>query len=144
MAMIEWDERYSVGVSELDEQHKKLFKLIDTLLEVGDTESSLQVLADVLEEMRAYASYHFETEERYMTECAYSDLKNHVSQHEDFCEKVNEMASNMSGPKHMLLEDMTSYLYNWLVDHILVSDKKYAPYLSSRPVEAYKTDIAGT
>ena len=79
MAAIEWDERYSVGVSELDEQHKKLFRILDKLIEIEDVEPSLQVIADVLDEMRAYASYHFETEERYMTECAYPDIKSHIS-----------------------------------------------------------------
>ncbi len=132
MTMIEWDESYSVGVGELDDQHKVLFRMIDKLLEVPDARTGSKIITDVLSEMRAYTSYHFESEEKYMSECAYPDLEGHVRQHEYFCKKVDELLSNITGQQDVLLSDMTNFLYNWLSNHILGSDKKYAPYLIAR------------
>jgi hemerythrin len=94
MGIINWDESYSVGVKELDEQHKQLFRMIDDLFESIDTVVDSQKVSDVLAGLREYASVHFETEERYMSECGYPDIENHKWTHEQFRKKVDNLCSS--------------------------------------------------
>lgn len=131
MEVIEWDESYSVGVQELDEQHKQLFKIINTLFEIPDTGMDSQSVSDTLADMRGYASVHFETEERYMSECAYPDLADHIREHQHYRKKVDDLCARNASEKSELPGDILNFLYEWLAAHILSCDKKYALFLSS-------------
>ena len=60
MDAIEWNDSYSVGVAELDEQHKKLLRIINTMFESDDLSVNSQTITDILTEMVEYASAHFD------------------------------------------------------------------------------------
>lgn len=131
MGVISWDESYSVGVKELDEQHKQLFKTLDDLFESMDTAMDPQTVSDVLTILREYALVHFETEERYMSECGYPDLEDHKWAHEQFRKKVHDLCSDGAARPEQVLTDILNFLYEWLTNHILSCDKKYAPLVGS-------------
>ncbi|OHB77937.1 MAG: hypothetical protein A2Z25_12100 [Planctomycetes bacterium RBG_16_55_9] len=130
MEVIEWNESYSVGVEELDEQHKRLFKMINTLFEAPATGMGPQSLSYLLADMREYASVHFSTEERYMSECAYPDTANHIRAHQYYRNQVNALCARNVTDKSQLPADMLRFLYEWLAEHILSCDKRYAPFLA--------------
>lgn len=132
MDAIEWNDSYSVGVAELDEQHKKLFRIINTMFEADDLSLNSQTITDLLTEMVEYASVHFETEERYMSECEYPDLASHIQAHDIFRKKVDELRSARMNENKDMPSDMIRFLYEWLVNHIMFCDKTYAPYINSR------------
>lgn len=131
MGVISWDDRYSVGVKELDEQHKKMFKMLDDLFESIDTVVDSQTVSNVLSRLREYALEHFETEERYMSECGYPDIENHKWTHEQFRMKVDDLCSDGTARPEQVLTDILNFLYEWLTNHILSCDKKYAPLVGS-------------
>ena len=131
MGVISWNDRYSVGVKELDEQHKQLFKMLDDLFESIDTVVDSQTVSDVLSRLREYALEHFETEERYMSECEYPDIENHKGMHEQFRMKVDDLCSVGTARPEQVLTDVLNFLYEWLTGHILSCDKKYAPLVGS-------------
>lgn len=131
MGTIEWDENYSVGVEELDEQHKQLFRMLDDLFDSVDTAVDSQTVSDVLAGLREYALVHFETEERYMSECGYPDLENHKWEHEQFRKKIDDLCSGGAARLEQVLTDMLDYLYGWLTTHTISYDKEYAPFVCS-------------
>jgi hemerythrin len=136
MDAIEWNESYSVGVSELDEQHKKLFRLINTMFKAEDLSANSKIMIDSLTEMSKYASVHFETEERYLSECKYPELENHIRTHDIFRKKVDEFRSAQTTQSKNMSSDMTRFLLEWLVNHIMFCDKKYMPYISRKPTDS--------
>ncbi len=131
MGIINWDESYSVGVKELDEQHKQLFKMLDDLFESMDTTVDSQTVSDILAGLREYALVHFETEEKYMSECGYPDIENHKCTHEQFRKKVDDLCSNGAARPEIILTDIIDFMYEWLTNHILSCDKKYATLVGS-------------
>ena len=131
MGVIVWDERYSVGVKELDEQHKQLFKMLDNLFESMDTAINSRTVSEVLAGLKKYALVHFETEERYMSECGYTDMENHKWEHEQFRKKVDNLCSGRAARPELVLTDILDFLYTWLTNHILSCDKKYAALVCS-------------
>ena len=81
MDKIIWNNSYSVGVQELDEQHKKIVKMLNKLIEMKDTRVDSEIISNTLIEMKKYASEHFETEEKLMNEYNYPDYLLHKKQH---------------------------------------------------------------
>jgi hemerythrin len=131
MGAVEWDERYSVGVRELDEQHKQMFEMLDGLFESMDTVMNSRTVSEVLAGLKKYALVHFETEERYMSECGYPDMENHKWEHEQFKKKVDSLCSDRAASPELVLTDILDFLYTWLTNHILSCDKKYATLVCS-------------
>ena len=98
MAFFEWDDNYSVGVAEIDEQHQELIELINRLHEAieqgsaGNAASSaineLDTMSSVLDELVDYSCYHFSTEEKYMLEYTYPEYDRHKRLHAQFVDRV--------------------------------------------------------
>ena len=66
--MIKWNDKYSVNISLIDEQHKKLFELINKANIVEKFSNNSKGIMGILDQMTEYALKHFETEEHYMKE----------------------------------------------------------------------------
>ena len=86
--MLKWDEKYSVGISMIDEEHKKLIGILNKAIFAkghnDNPEELREELKEVLREMTNYALTHFETEETYMKEFNYPECQDHKEEHKDF------------------------------------------------------------
>ncbi len=138
MDAIEWDDSYSVGVPELDEQHKNLFRIVNTMFSTEDLSVNSKVITDLMAEMAEYASVHFETEERYMSECKYPGLANQIRAHDVFRKKVDELRSLHTAENKNMPSEMIRFLYEWLVNHIMFCDKKYMPYIGGNQTDSFQ------
>lgn len=59
---LEWEEKYSVGIESIDNQHKKLFEAINKLIEVVSEYPNAEKLAPVVESILEYEKFYFATE----------------------------------------------------------------------------------
>jgi hemerythrin len=73
MELIKWKDVFSVKVSEVDNQHKKLIGLINQLYDAMRVGKGREVLGSVLTELVNYTIYHFSTEERLFREYGYPE-----------------------------------------------------------------------
>jgi hemerythrin len=87
MALIEWNADLSVGVGEIDEQHKKLIGLINSLNDAMASGKGKDILKGILDGMVNYTSMHFKTEEKYMDEFQYGETFHHKTEHKNFVKK---------------------------------------------------------
>lgn len=115
-----------IGVSEIDEEHRRLFELI------GDVDAALKADIDavatamsLLNELKQYAVTHFAHEEAYMASIKDPELPRQQKEHQAFVHKVNSYSfSNITddaSAKELILE-LLEYLSRWLMSHILGSD----------------------
>lgn len=126
MTLMSWDTSMSVGVEELDEQHKKLIDIINeayTAIQKHDEPA----MVDIIDKMREYALLHFATEEALMREQGFPDLQAHKYQHAKFNSDVNEFKKKQF--ERTNLSQIFVYLSRWLTNHIMEEDKKYMPYM---------------
>nr|NIP74007.1 hemerythrin [Gammaproteobacteria bacterium]NIR98985.1 hemerythrin [Gammaproteobacteria bacterium]NIV21592.1 hemerythrin [Gammaproteobacteria bacterium] len=72
-----WDERYAVGVRHLDDDHRDLIALANTLIGTVEQGADVEQARDALENLVELALAHFEAEERVLSECDYPDLREH-------------------------------------------------------------------
>lgn len=129
MAFLQWDEKYSVGVSELDEQHKQLIKILVELYEAMQAQKANEILGQIISKLVNYTKVHFSTEEKYMQQNNYPGFLEQKREHENFTAKVLAFKSDFDSGKTAMTVSITAFLKDWLTNHILLSDKKYSPYL---------------
>jgi len=129
MPLITWKDEYSVENTTIDNQHKKLIKLINDLHEGMRNRQGKTVLGKILDELIEYTVVHFRDEEQIMEKNQYPDLVPHKSRHNDLIEQVEALKKKHDSGAIMLSLSTMDFLKSWLTDHILGVDKKYVPYI---------------
>lgn len=125
-------ELYSVGVDIIDEQHKKLFSLINKLFDAMKIGKGSSMVGSILDELIEYTKNHFSAEEDYMAKCNYPELKTHRELHIKLTEDIGKIKSKLANnPNSNLSIQTMDFLKDWLNQHIQGVDKKYAPYMKN-------------
>jgi hemerythrin len=122
---LEWEEKYSVGVEEIDTQHKKMFEIINELIDTATNIPSEESLSPIINALLEYRTYHFATEEKYFKEFNYDGAEKHIAEHIMFGKKVEAVAAKNKDDVIALTFDLLDFLEDWLVNHILSVDQQY-------------------
>lgn len=132
METINWKNEFSVGVKEMDDQHKQLIAMINTLIAEQKNLTDPKTVADLLTEMTDYALVHFRAEEYLMAEYGYEQKGLQEKQHQDFIDKtISFYTASDIGP-NILSTALLDYLATWLIGHILKEDMKYKEFFISK------------
>ena len=123
----------SVGVEEIDSQHKELFKMINNLdaaIKNGKPQKEIVRLIGFLDD---YVVEHFGTEERYMTDHDYADYPYHKKKHEWFIEEFYGIKSKLesAAPSVEVIGLSNNLLITWFSNHIRTTDKSLGSFLAS-------------
>jgi hemerythrin len=128
---VRWDDRYSVKIQLIDDQHKELINMTNTLYEgclAGD-EAARNYFLETVHGTVDYVKYHFAAEERILENVKYPGLAEHKKEHEGFVKKIFEDVQSFQGGKKFVPNVFVRYLKDWILAHIAVQDKKYAEYI---------------
>lgn len=122
---VQWTADLATGAQDIDEQHKELFRRIDTLLEAWKQGEAGMEVDKVIQFLTDYVVVHFGTEEQYMTKFNYGTLSAHKAQHELFVKTFGKLRNRYmkEGTTPLLLEDTIQLLVGWQKNHIRYSDK---------------------
>jgi len=132
MPLITWKDDYSVNNEELDSHHMKLVSILNSLYQECLKVDSDGCVGPKLEELLAYAYYHFKAEERYMRQIEYYEVDDHIEKHNGFTFKIDEMMHIPHASQLELTNELIVYIGKWLLHHVLVEDRKYADFSSGR------------
>jgi hemerythrin len=135
MPLMEWDDKLSVRIAAMDEQHQKLVALLNELFDAMMAGQGRDRLGHVTGALVDYTKTHFSQEEELMAQHGYPDLAAHRAAHEALTKKVLEAQQRYrAGASAALSIDMLNFLKSWLVNHIQGTDKKYGVWLSGKGV----------
>jgi hemerythrin len=129
--LVEWDDRYCIGIKLIDDQHKELINLTNRLYEAcleGDEAAGLHFM-EAVHATVDYVKYHFAAEEKILENVKYPELFLHKKEHEGFVKKLLEDVKSFEGGKKFIPNVFVRYLKDWILTHIAVEDKKYAEYI---------------
>lgn len=122
---IEWKEEYSVGVKEIDDQHRYFISLLDSLYNaIGSNRGSAE-LEGLFDKLSDYAELHFATEEKYFDEFGYDGAAEHRAKHQEMRDEIQRIKNQESGNNIDFYGNIVYFLKGWLEDHLERMDQKY-------------------
>ncbi|MGD9215006.1 MAG: bacteriohemerythrin [Desulfobacteraceae bacterium] len=125
MAYMNWDDKFSVGIEEIDTQHKNLIKMVNEFyggVKADDNKAMGALLTSLVE----YTLHHFATEEKYMKKFNYPDTATHMKEHKAFTDKVSDVKERFGSGRLVLSLEITNFVKDWIIKHVLGTDKKYS------------------
>jgi len=126
---VEWDEKYSVDIEEIDVHQKKMFELFNQLIDMKQSGADTKEFVNMISMINECSRLYFSTEEKYLRKKGYPDFKSHSKAHRQFTKASISLRREISEDIENLSDDVISELRNWLINHILTSDTLYVPFL---------------
>lgn len=126
---MQWEHEYSIGIKELDDQHRELQIYFSAIEQAVQLERPRSEIHQNLSSLLTFIQFHFAFEEAIMRLFGYPDCSAHTTEHEDF---FNALAKVDSHPADVLRrEHVIEHLARILIEHIDVGDRRYAEYVLS-------------
>jgi hemerythrin-like metal-binding protein len=132
MNLVNWSDDYSVAVRLIDNQHKKLVNLTNTLYAICEEKKSdkrhaafLRCVQDAVD----YTGYHFGTEETVMKKIDYPFYEKHYKEHQDFVAKVLALTEELKKTTYISSVSFVHFLKFWVLNHIAKTDKDMGNYI---------------
>ncbi|HMA64703.1 MAG TPA: bacteriohemerythrin [Chitinispirillaceae bacterium] len=135
MAFMEWNDSMSVGVQQIDNEHKKLVDLVNTLNDSMKNGKSKEALQIVFSELVDYTIEHFSNEELLMQKVNYSNITVHKREHDELTKKVRVLKDDFISGKMMVSIEVRDFLKNWIVNHIQKTDKLYTKAMNDNAIK---------
>lgn len=134
MALIEWDDTYSIGLEMIDAQHRRWIQIIndlDDVLNYGDADKLQRIKRETLDAMIDYTRYHFSCEEQLMERMRYPDIEAHQEAHRRMSGILSQVKIDSTRGYEPLNTQLMSLMMDWLKDHILDEDKQYGRFAAN-------------
>ncbi|MDO9510828.1 MAG: bacteriohemerythrin [Bacteroidales bacterium] len=132
--LFEWDEEFNTGIPEIDNQHKALVGLLNSLFNLLREGKARNEVSEALNQLTAYSEVHFKTEEAFFIQYSYPETETHIACHNAFIDKIDSFRDQMTGSNLTLSIDVFKYLKLWLQEHILGEDMKYRDYFKEQGI----------
>lgn len=131
MRHVIWTDALSVGILEVDEQHKKLLNLLNKASDQIQAGQPQGHLISTIKEILNFTLIHFATEEKMFKVCRYAQTKAHVAEHQKLIHKGNEFLHEFTHNKLVFTDSTMTFFSDWIVNHIMHEDMAY-----SKPLKA--------
>ena len=129
----EWSEESSVGIPELDAQHRHLIELLSELVKCVQLGESGKLGPTALKKAIRYAERHLQREELVLRVRGYPRYEEHKAEHDAYRKKVASLQV-LSGRRDLGIR-MANFLTEWWRFHILTSDQQYARFFRHRSTQ---------
>lgn len=123
--LIEWGGDYILGLDEIDNQHKLIVQYINLLHLMINKETVEFSIESVFKSLHNYAVVHFEFEEKMFAEKDYEFTTEHKIEHKLFTSQIEDYFHKFKAGEKDIVVQVFEYLKKWLLNHILIDDKKY-------------------
>ncbi len=132
VSFITWTEDLSIGIPQIDQDHKVLVSLVNRCIAVLNSDNpDNKEISNILDELFDYTQYHFQREERLMKVCEYPGLIKHQQVHQLLIKEVGRRIKEHDLGK-LTAEALVEFIADWLTNHIMGMDKAIAPYCEGK------------
>jgi hemerythrin-like metal-binding protein len=123
------DQTLTIGIDEIDDDHKKLVNIFNILNHSLTEGAATDYVAAVLEELINCTVWHFSHEERLMLKYGYDRFEDHKAEHKDLIESARELQQKFIQTGNLDEREDLEFLERWLTEHILVADLRLGTHL---------------
>jgi hemerythrin len=121
-------------LSELDDDHKRLVKIVHRLFDAAVSESSPSTCAALIGQLFDSTREHFRHEEQVMRENGYPHYATHTREHVGILRSFRPILDHGSGTA-TVNEDMLSISTELICTHFDTTDLSFATYLANRHID---------
>ncbi|SHO49407.1 bacteriohemerythrin [Desulfopila aestuarii] len=132
MDIIKWRDSYETGIAEMDNQHRQLIQLINQLYGIIKEKDGFESVDAILQEMANYAEHHLRDEEKLLEEHGFPGLADQQKSHRNYFMKMDELQEAMEKDGRDAAQEIYVFLRQWWINHIVLEDKEYGPYLRGK------------
>ena len=130
---LQWKDEFSVGIEEVDNQHKELMEMIKSLLKICMVDSKTKFESFNKLAAKAIERFieHFGTEEKLMLESDYPKYDEHKARHDKLLVDVKEMMEKIpkeNGDEKLM--NIVIFIREWFVETVHGSDKEMGIYFN--------------
>ena len=133
--LMPWGDNLKLGIKQVDDQHRELVKMINELHRAMKMKLGTKQSGKILAKLADYTVYHFKHEEELFDKYNYPDRIDHKKIHEKLVDKVVGFKAEFHEGRVALSMDLMDFLTDWLRNHIMKTDKAYAPFLIEKGVD---------
>ena len=132
--IVTWDENYITGIELVDNQHKELVNITNSLFSacLDGKEKAAMVFKDTMSHMVDYVRLHFAVEQELMKRVNFPDYDDHKLQHDLFIKDIITSANEFHGGKTFAPNVFVRTLKDWVFSHIAYYDQSYASYVEDQ------------
>ena len=129
--MAYWEDSLLIGVTLIDDQHRKMVDMIDRLMSACKEGKGKTEVGKALSFTVNYVKEHFRDEESLQEKYAYPGINAHKRLHAQFAMTINALVQEFErvGPTVALVKKINNTLVEWLLQHISIEDKKIGEHI---------------
>ena len=130
-----WETCYELGIEDIDLQHHFFFNLINRLAKELLQANDAEYRGALINELNAYAKFHFISEENMMRKSAYPHFLHHQDLHVELIEQLSTRGSMLLLPDVQgAVESIITFLGEWFLQHTREVDRNFVRYLRELPL----------
>ncbi len=135
MALFAWTPQMSIGVEQIDREHRGLVDAINAFHDSMLAGQAAGTLTSVLSKLIDYTQTHFRNEEQLLRRLGYPDFAAHKKEHDLLTANVLELKEGLGAGRIKASIETMRFLRDWLVNHIMRTDMAYKPFLAAKHVK---------
>ena len=135
MSIMQWTDDLSVGVTEIDCQHKALINIINKIHSCYADGENCENMQQLLPELKWYAMEHFKHEEDYISEIEFPKIDDHKLLHEKLLGDLDKLIERCLSGGILKPSETSEFFKNWLTTHIKIEDHQYAEHTKNHMIE---------
>jgi len=133
-SILEWSDSLKVNIRTIDKHHEQLVNYINELYRAMKNRESSEAIGTILNDLIEYTANHFQYEENLFDQHGYPETDQHKDIHKKLVAKVVDFQKQFDrGDVNMELP-LLEFLKDWLVNHIMKTDKRYVAFLHEKGV----------
>ncbi len=117
-----------VGIRILDEEHRRLLRLIARLRDAEQGKSRKDRVATIRATLK-FAKLHFAEEERAMEDAGFPQVEAHRAEHRKMLSRLESVTGSWEKGDGVAVYDLATELYTWIHEHLLKCDSQYVECL---------------
>ena len=125
-----WSPTLSIGVAQIDAQHKTLVEQADKLFEASKNNQGKERVGELLNFLEDYTKKHFADEEKYMLIIGYPGYNEQKTAHTEFVRQLAKLRADYSasGGNLLVILNANQLVVQWLTQHISSMDRKIGQF----------------
>jgi len=124
MDLLQWKPEYSVGIAAVDDEHREMIDLINSVYAKLDESADRDAIEGCLEDIHSTIALHFALEERIMRERGFPEYGDHKEDHEELLDEIRDLMDGFADDRVGGAIRLERRLSNWFGRHFATFDAR--------------------